>query len=323
MRLTVVALVAWVLLCALLAGIIAPKEVNTGFKDSTSVLAFISLSAVAIERCIEAFFSVLSGKLGEWWPLKVVRDEFDTFEKQTNDVLNPIVDETIKGLTAAINAGDKTADELARIQGQINTVNSTATRLRTQYASVTAKLAPGSARLARVSEINASMTGVLQGVQATSANYTSDAIQLLQKANDATNDASLIISSFSDNPARRAASLALGASLGMLVAGFVGLNLFVATLAGPNGQPPDFPTVLAGWLGVVLTGIVIGLGSGPTHEVVKSLQAYKDSRNGGVGVMTVPTGTDGAGQLFEGLAAIPDRTDRSSGSAVRRVRQSN
>ena len=321
MRLTVIGLIAWVLLCALLAGVIAPKEVNTGFKDSTSVLAFISLAAVAIERCIEGFFSLLSGKLGEWWPLKIVRDEFDTFEKQTNEVLNPIVKATIDALEAARNEGGKSAEELARIQGQIDTLNAAAARMRAQYTAVTTKLAPGSARLARVSEINAAMTTVLQDVQSTSANYTSDAIQLLQKTNDATNDASLIISSFADNPARRAASLALGASLGMLVAGFVGLNLFVATLAGPNGQPPDFPTVLAGWLGVVLTGIVIGLGSGPTHEVVKSLQAYKDSRNGGVGVMTVASGSDGAGQVVRGFAAMT--SVGAPASPLRQVRKSS
>jgi hypothetical protein len=107
----------------------------------------------------------------------------------------------------------------------------------------------------------------------------------------------------------------------MLVAGFVGLNLFVATLAGPNGQSPDFPTVLAGWLGVVLTGIVIGLGSDPTHEVVKSLQTYKDSRNGGVGVMTVASGSAGAGQVVQGYEAMT--SVGAPASPLRQVRKSS
>ena len=329
MRLTVVALVVWVILCAVVAGVVAPKEVNTGFKDSTSVLAFISLTAVAIERCIEGFFSLLSGQLGEWWPLKTVRDEFDSFEMQTNEVLNPIVTATIDALKAAQGEAGKTAAQIAELQGQIDKVDTEANRLRTQYKAVTTKLAPGSDRLARVSDINAAMTAVLDDVHKSSAKYTTKARDLLQTSSDIANDASLIISSFSDNPARRAASLVLGASLGMLVAGAVGLNLFVATLAGPNGSSPDLPTVLAGWLGVVLTGVVIGLGSGPTHEVVKSLQAYKDSRNVPVDVTTVAAGTAATSQTVRAKVAMAGGPTRSTGAVgssvylVRQVRRSN
>jgi hypothetical protein len=40
---------------------------------------------------------------------------------------------------------------------------------------------------------------------------------------------------------------------------------------------------------MALTGIVIGLGSAPTHEVVKALQAYKTNRQGS-DVVQRPTG---------------------------------
>lgn len=318
MRVVVFALVAWVIVCAAVAGIIAPKQINTGFKDSAALLAFISLTAVAIERCIEGFFTLLAGRLGEWWPLKTIRDEFNTFEKQTNDVLNPVVKGTIDALTAAQKGAGTTADQIAALQGLIDKVNAEATRLRTQYNAVTTKLAPGSDRLARVGEINTAMTAVLHDVHDASAQCTTKAREDLQKASDIANDASLIISSFSDNPARRAASLALGASLGMLVAGAVGLNLFVATLAGPNDSSADLPAVLAGWLGVVLTGVVIGLGSAPTHEVVKSLQAYKESRSAPVDVVTLATGPAAAAAVIQ-EAALPGGPDRGTLPGVPRV----
>jgi hypothetical protein len=33
-------------------------------------------------------------------------------------------------------------------------------------------------------------------------------------------------------------------------------------------------------LQVILTGLIIGLGSGPTHEVIRAVQEYKKSRKG-------------------------------------------
>ena len=71
--------------CAAVAWFVAPANANLGFKDSAGVLAFISLAAVAIERCIEGFFGLMAGRFGEWWPLKAVKLEFDTFEARTND----------------------------------------------------------------------------------------------------------------------------------------------------------------------------------------------------------------------------------------------
>jgi hypothetical protein len=58
----------------------------------------------------------------------------------------------------------------------------------------------------------------------------------------------------------------------MLVAGFIGLNVFAAIFDASAGA-------LAGAAGIVLTGLLVGLGSNPTHEVIKALQAVKESQN--------------------------------------------
>lgn len=78
------------------------------------------------------------------------------------------------------------------------------------------------------------------------------------------------VTSFTDNPARKLASLAIGALLGLAVAGFMGLNLFLAAL----DEPSD---LFAGVGGIMLTGIIIGFGANPTHEVIKALQGRKPS----------------------------------------------
>ncbi len=123
---------------------------------------------------------------------------------------------------------------------------------------------------------------------------------MIAAATETADRASMILSSFQDNPARRIASLVLGTSFGMVVAGAAGLNLFVATLVTAAGDKSSLPTILAGTAGVLLTGIVIGLGSAPTHEVVKSLQAYRDGRTAPDEVKTVPTKTASESMVVAG-----------------------
>lgn len=274
----------------IVAGVIAPRDVNQGFRDAASVLAFVSLAAVTIERIIEGFFSLLASRLGEWWPLKIVRAEFDRFEAETNTILGPVVDDTLAQLTAAKALFGAADPKIEQINGLIANVTAEQARLRTLYDEVTAKIAPGSDRLARIGEINTRMSAELHRVHMASGEATATAQAALRTATDSADRAAAIISSFQDNPARRVASLLLGASLGVLVAGGVGLNLFAATLIGQDGSTSQLPVALAGAIGVILTGVVIGLGSAPTHEVVKSLQAYREARTPSVPVTNVTTG---------------------------------
>jgi hypothetical protein len=140
-----------------------------------------------------------------------------------------------------------------------------------------------------VGEINTAMTTFLHDIHTQSLTYTAGAQGLLATTGEAADRASAIIASFQDNPARRLAALILGASIGVLVAAGVGLNVFAATLVGPDGSTTDLPRLVAGTFGVLLTGVLIGLGSAPTHEVVKSLQTYKDSRTAPSSVTTMVT----------------------------------
>jgi hypothetical protein len=70
-----------------------------------------------------------------------------------------------------------------------------------------------------------------------------------------------------DNLGRRFISLFVGLYVGLVVAGVLGLDLLQSI----------FTTSLAFHLGIVLTGLVMGLGSSPTHEVIQVLQNWKSN----------------------------------------------
>lgn len=72
------------------------------------------------------------------------------------------------------------------------------------------------------------------------------------------------IASFKDNPGRRLISIYLGVILGLTVAGYFGLDLFQAVLKD-TAQSTNH-------LNIIITGVVVGLGSNPTHEVIRALQ---------------------------------------------------
>src|SRR5690349_15329969 len=128
--------------CAVIGALIAPADANVGFTDAASVLAVISLVAIAIERSIEGLFAALSGRLGEWWPLRVARDEFSAFETATNSVLGPIADDTIAALTSARGALADGDARIAAIDAMLAQVVSEKRRLDGQLEDVRTKLVP-------------------------------------------------------------------------------------------------------------------------------------------------------------------------------------
>ena len=77
-------------------------------------------------------------------------------------------------------------------------------------------------------------------------------------------------------------SIYLGSFLGMIIAGVVGMDVFQATLSsetvGAAQATMQMTTQLFPYVGVAMTGLVIGLGSDPTHQVIQVLQEYKKAR---------------------------------------------
>jgi len=88
------------------------------------------------------------------------------------------------------------------------------------------------------------------------------------------------VATFKDNPGRRLISICAGAILGLIAAWALGLDAFQAAYQAPPGDvvggvPPQWQ-----W-GIAVTGLLMGLGSTPTHEVIKLVQEVKKSRKTG------------------------------------------
>ena len=292
---------------ALLAAIVlvylfAPAA-NARFKDAAAALAFITGAAVAIERVIEAFWTFVGGVSSGYWPLKHIREQVNRMEDDLDAALQTVVADA----TAALEQAGRTAEEVSAAAADLN---AQLTKTQAGLAKVRT-LAPDSQRAQMLATLAARNLAYVQGrypearAVAAAASATIDGLQDF-------------VASFKDNPGRRMISLYLGAMLGLGVAGSFGLDVVEAAMqaplqapaaaaAAPNPAPvtqAPASTVPAAvvqpiahrdtaaigtrsskpsrgkrWQ-IILTGLIMGLGSSPTHEVIRAIQEYKKSRKG-------------------------------------------
>jgi hypothetical protein len=84
------------------------------------------------------------------------------------------------------------------------------------------------------------------------------------------------LGTFKDNPGRRLMSILLGVIAGLAIAGLAGLDVYAGV---QNDGVTDATKLVAPTvLGIIFTGVLLGLGSSPTHEVIKVLQKDKERR---------------------------------------------
>jgi hypothetical protein len=164
-----------------------------------------------------------------------------------------------KGAREAANLAQGVGAVAANVD---NAAESQITAIKTQIETLQ-NLAPSDERAQLIA------AAALQGV-----NFLQTKYQGIKKdaavASTAISGLSNFVGAFQDNPGRRLISIYLGALLGLIGAGVCGLDMFRAALGAPLPGPQH--------LGVVLTGIAIGLGSNPTHEVIKVLLEFKQGQ---------------------------------------------
>jgi len=181
--------------------------------------------------------------------------------------VNCITDATRGPLKKLQDAVDEANQVGGRLEGQLNQVPAEITAIRAQIANLLV-LAPTSDRAKAI------------------ADYTTKALKALAKrypdvsadigiATQSVSAVSELVDSLATNPGRRILSLYAGAILGLVVVLALGLDVFNATLG------TLVSVTLLGWpfqFGVAATGLLIGLGSNPTHEVIKLLQTIKENQ---------------------------------------------
>jgi hypothetical protein len=253
----ITALAALALAAAIVLVLRYPPPANVGFKDTAAAVAFIAGAAIVIERLIELLWTFLGGVLGTSWPLNAVRRELDALTADLNASLRPFHREAESLLEELAQQGKVTQEQLAYARDEV-------ARFKARFDALM-KLAPDQQRLRMLANAAAQAVnqffrqfGPLPGALEKAAGVANAVIRSAQD----------FVETFRDNPGRRLISLFVGALLGLVVAGAFGLDVFQAVLQTPHPHA----------LNVVLTGLLIGLGSNPTHEVIRAIQEYKNSR---------------------------------------------
>lgn len=254
------------------------QGVDINAQNAAAVLALVAAGAVGIERLIEIIWTILGSRLGTWWPLKPIGDRLDIFMDRIDEPLIGFYSQA-KNLTDDMsNVGGDLRRGLKRTPSYLKELQDTIKLLK--------QLEPGSSE-ARAIAARASRAVVgLKKLHPTLESYASTANKALAGVNE-------FIQTFEDNPARRLLSIYVGALLGLLFATILGLDAIDAALgkaplesAAECGTPrnPDDKCFAWGvyWLfpniGIAATGLVIGLGANPTHELIKLLKETKKRR---------------------------------------------
>jgi hypothetical protein len=253
--LVLIAACTWVVLNA--------QQSNAGFQDAATTVTFITAAAVGIERTIEALWTVLGGLLGTYWPLNTITRQVQTMVDDLNNALKPFQDKTLQGLEELAKSGKLTPEELAVAQAEI-------LRMQARFDSLLT-LTPDNQRAQLLAASASQSVGYLYNKYGSLLPNLRAAAQATGAAINGLQD---FLVTFKDNPGRRLISIYLGAVIGLVVAGLFGLDLFQAVLQSGN-VPGNLMHVR-----IILTGLAIGLGSNPTHEIIRAVQEYKEGRKG-------------------------------------------
>jgi hypothetical protein len=225
-------------------------------ENAAAMLTLITAGAVGIERAIEVLWTVVGANGQPWWPFTAVGDRVKDLLHALNANLGPLRDKA-SGVVESMEADAKKVEEFPNL------------RQADWLFSSLGKLGPSNRRardLAKAASISA------QWFEDTHAEQNiKDAAERVQFTAKALTN---FLDTFNDNPARRLISILLGCIIGVIGAGALGLDALQATL----GTTPPVDVGIFHNTGTAITGVVIGLGANPTHELIKTLQETKQSR---------------------------------------------
>lgn len=230
---------------------------------AAAILTMVTAGAVAIERALESFWTMVgSSRLGNWWPLKPIGERLNTFVDQLNQPLTDFYQQA----RARVDTADEAAENL---QPWLEDADRYLGELETNIKKLQ-QLAPGDSE-ARAIAAGASRAVVgLQKHYPDLQSYATGANKVLAGVNE-------FVQTFEDNPARRLMSLYAGAVLGLAAAGFLGLDAIQAVFGGvPSGWLARVTYTWLPGIGAAVTGLAMGAGATPAHELIKALKEAKE-----------------------------------------------
>jgi hypothetical protein len=240
---------------ALAAGVLVTGLLGGGGQvgNAAAELGVVTATAVGIERVLEACWVIVGQLANAWWPLNVPAKQLDAFVTSLDQQLEPFLTGAEQAIAQAKQAGDRAPDELAAAEALLRTAQ--------QYVDQVSVASPPTQGEA------ATIMAAIDGLRSLFPTLQGEAVV----AKGFIGDLASFASSFNENPARKLISLYAGSVLGVLVAAFTRIDLFAAS-GITTTQFHGFA-----W-GVALTGVVMGLGSNPTHEIIKAVQEYKNNQ---------------------------------------------
>jgi hypothetical protein len=277
-RIALLGFLVILLLFLLVASNLSPPPI-IAFASGTAAISIITASAVVIERILEAFWTYISNTKDSWWPLNEFSTHIEEMESDLDKRLKPVYENAREAL-------EKKAIQVGMAKEKLDAAKKEVEDLEKNLDWIKKNLTVGNQRVQMVTTRAQANVEYLQALYPDikdSANVASEAIAGMAS----------VVAIFKDNPGRRLMSIVLGCLLGLIIAGLMGLDVFMAAggasaadiAAGVAGQQVDKDLTataqaikdLLPHVGVALTGLVIGLGANPTHEVIRALQEYKKS----------------------------------------------
>jgi hypothetical protein len=232
---------------------------------AAAILAMVTAGAVAIERALETFWTMVgTSRLGNWWPLKPIGERLNTFVNQLNEPLNNFYQQAKTRVDAADDAAENVQPWLKGANDYLGELERNIKRLQ--------QLVPGD------SEARAIAAGASRAVVGLQKHYPDEDLQAAAtSANKVLAGVNEFVQTFEDNPARRLMSLYAGAVLGLVAAGILGLDAIQAVFGDvPSGWLAGKAYDLLPGIGAAVTGLAMGAGATPTHELIKALKEAKE-----------------------------------------------
>ncbi len=238
-------------------------SLSNGLKDPGAALTLITLSAVGIERIIEGFWTYIGLIRSDWWPLNDIKEQVNRMTSGLDNALMPFYQRLELELAQVKSAAGWTPERVTAVENEITASREAVNQLKAS--------APGDQQTAL---LLAAATQRISSIQKTFPGLD----DMATAATDVIKSFSDFITTPQDNLGRRLISLYAGTGLGLILAWAFGLDLLQAVLK----SSVQLAFTLAGQritfdFGIALTGLVMGLGSNPTHEVIQVLQGFKKS----------------------------------------------
>ncbi len=243
-----VLVVLWLVVAQLAA---APQSANPD-----QYLGLITLVAIGIERVLEGLWTFVDLTKNSFWPLNITRF-IDNFSIELTAHIEPAVNK----IDEFIGKADETLKDAPE---EIENYKNKLTNLKTQLIAMQ-KLTENA------QAVDKARTSIVTTLNQLEGQYDKVG-PVVAGAQTVVDDLENYIATIKGNPGRKLVCVFFGAYVGLIAAWIFNLDVFLAT----TGVAAPSMVYLGGWR-VAFTGILVGLGAGPTHELIRAIQEFKNS----------------------------------------------